>query len=719
MKHLVKSLESLCTKLLRSSNEQDKLRVLDQYKPVQDYLYQNQTLKKFLNAQDLKFNLVIKSIIAIGQGHRLLDDIKDTLIIDIVETLLPVEKFYQPIGGIVGYHLNFIKLVLEAEKEENIVSKDHKSQRYLEPPHIDLTHKTKELWEAIRLGIDSLPKMAEIYVVGGAGDRLNLMDEQQCPLPVAQLFFSGKTLLEGLIQDLQAREYLYYKLNRKQVTVPIVMMTSREKNNYQNIMKICSSQNWFGRSLESFKLFIQPLVPVITIKGDWAIFENGSLMLKPGGHGVIWKLAKDNGIFQFLIEKEIHKAVVRQINNPIAGVDYNLLAFTGIGFKNDKAFGFCSCARRLNTAEGMLILIEEETKNGYSYAISNIEYTDFIKKGIQDLPIEKGSIYSAFPANTNILFIDLEDVQEAVESCPIPGMVINMKTSVTTLNETRSKELIPAGRLESLMQNLADVMNDCFPTRLTTITPDLFKTFLTYNDRKKTISVTKKAYLPAQSILETPEGCFYDLLVIYRELLTKECEMQLPEMSNEQDYLEKGPSFIFSFHPALGPLFSIISQKIHGGKLSEGSELHLEIAELELNNLDLEGSLSIVSDSIMGHRDQQGNIQYSENNGKCILKNVKVINKGIDRKESHLYWKGDIRRHERLSITLDGNAEFYCENATFVGDQHIHVPHQHQMFVHQENGQLFFDLRKIEGPTWYWRYSFDPKSQICLTKNFV
>ena len=50
----------------------------------------------------------------------------------------------------------------------------------------------------------SLPEMGEIYPLGGAGDRLGLVDEVtgEC-LPVAMLPYCGRTLLEGLVRDLQ------------------------------------------------------------------------------------------------------------------------------------------------------------------------------------------------------------------------------------------------------------------------------------------------------------------------------------------------------------------------------------------------------------------------------------------------------------------------------------------------------------------------------------
>lgn len=45
-----------------------------------------------------------------------------------------------------------------------------------------------------------------------------------------------------------------------------------------------------------------------------------------------------------------------------------------------------------------------------------------------------------------------------------------------------------------------------------------------------------------------------------------------------EEYLEKGPGFVFLFHPALGPLWDVIAQKIRGGALAPGSELVLEVS---------------------------------------------------------------------------------------------------------------------------------------------
>ncbi len=53
----------------------------------------------------------------------------------------------------------------------------------------------------------------------------------------------------------------------------------------------------------------------------------------------------------------------------------------------------------------------------------------------------------------------------------------------------------------------------------------------------------------------------------------------------------QGPGFIFLFHPALGPLWDVISQKVVGGSLAQGGELVLELAEARLVDVHLDGSL--------------------------------------------------------------------------------------------------------------------------------
>lgn len=44
-----------------------------------------------------------------------------------------------------------------------------------------------------------------------------------------------------------------------------------------------------------------------------------------------------------------------------------------------------------------------------------------------------------------------------------------------------------------------------------------------------------------------------------------------------EQYLAHGPGFIFLFHPALGPLWEVVAQKLRGGRLAPGAELDLQV----------------------------------------------------------------------------------------------------------------------------------------------
>lgn len=79
-------------------------------------------------------------------------------------------------------------------------------------------------------------------------------------------------------------------------------------------------------------------------------------MMKPGGHGAIWKLMSDEGVFDWFQQQGRASALVRQISNPMAGMDTTLLALAGTGVSRQRAFGFMSCERAVGAAEGMNVL---------------------------------------------------------------------------------------------------------------------------------------------------------------------------------------------------------------------------------------------------------------------------------------------------------------------------------------------------------------------------
>ncbi len=638
-------------------------------------------LKPFLAGLSPECESAFKQMIAAGQADRVFSGmdaaaLQSGALRELLSKLLEIDQFYRELGGIVGYQAKVLELLNAPE------AKCESSSIYHSPYFIDMTEETEEVDRAISWGIEALPEMAEFYPLGGAADRLHLVDEATgTELPAAKLPFAGRTLLEGLIRDLQAREYVYYRIHGKQETTPIAVMTSHEKNNHAHVLQICESHRWFGRPRGSFRFFTQPLVPAVNERGEWCAADPLKPLLKPGGHGALWKLARDQGIFDWLASQNRKKTLVRQINNPIAGLDYGLLAFTGFGWKQRMIFGFASCPRLLQAAEGVNVLIE---RNQNELVLTNIEYCDFAKFGIEDRPLKEGEPYSRFSSNTNILFADLEGIAQAVAACPFPGLLMNMKTaSYSTLAGEKREEKM--GRLESTMQNIADVLvepkNRDVPLKTE-------KTFVTYNRRQKTISTAKKAFVSGKPAQETPENCFYDLLSAHRDLLSNHCGVLLPEERSFAEYLQKGPSFLFLYHPALGPLYSMIRKKIRGGRLAPGSELILEIAEASLADVDVDGSLQVIAEEPLGRTDENGILRYSSAPSECRLRDVYVVNRGVDWAHSSPYWKMELKRFESLRIILKGRSAFIAEGVRFSGDQEFVVEDGFEMRVSQKDGKL-------------------------------
>jgi UTP---glucose-1-phosphate uridylyltransferase len=695
----IDELDQLLDSLQKKNSYEEKIKVLVNYPVVKNY-FSNYSTWPFIGIERTpEIECAIQSVIAIDQGPLVFGNELDqksnsSEFLSLLEQLLDIQAFYQHMGGIIGYHVSVLKLIV-GSKENEIV-------RYHRPQGLDLENeKNTEINQVIRWGIENLDKLAVLCPLGGAGDRLNLVDQETGePLPAALLPFLGKTLLEGLVRDIHALEYLYFTLYGKKILTPIAIMTSVEKNNHVHMLKICKENDWFGRPSESFFFFMQPLVPVVTSSGDWSLHAPFELRLKPSGHGVLWKLANDHGVFDWFESLGRRQFLVRQVNNPIAGTDQSILALLGIGFHQRKAFGFVSCERLLKSEEGMNVFVEKEKKGRKVCCITNVEYTNFSQQGIEDIPAVPGGCFSFYPANTNILFGDISAIKEVISVNPIPGQIVNMKSTISIIDSDGKEKSIPAGRLESTMQNIADDITDDISPYASVERQNALKTFIVYNKRSKTISTTKKSYRQNESALGTPEQAYFDLLYNHSILLEK-CGWTLPPQHSLEKMISEGPSFIFLFHPALGPLYNVIAQKMKGGHLTKGAEFQLELAEAYIENLFLEGSLLIEGKHDSGSR--------------CYLRNVRIRNRGIDHSSVKEYWKNNFLRTEAVKVFLNEGSEFYAENVSIQGSYTFEVPPHHRLeLIPLSEGEWEIKLTPISAPSWHWESTFNSNNDVAL-----
>ncbi|KAJ4970072.1 hypothetical protein NE237_003171 [Protea cynaroides] len=767
-------LHNLRSRLSHAKNLREKLGVLDLDSRVKDF-FGTKVLTSF-NGLELSELFLLKCLVAAGQEHVFgsefdfveneFDPVKGSLksalyvLVDMIEnldvnnggveetksrghdrvlaplkkllrTLQEIEQFYDCIGGIIGYQITVLEVLSSSSSEIQTMSlsqhlDDRGKYQFQEihvPRGLDLSRDTEYASQAALWGIEGLPELGEIYPLGGSGDRLGLVDPHTCEaLPAAMLPYCGRTLLEGLIRDLQAREFLHFKIYGKQCITPVAIMTSSAKNNHELITSLCERLMWFGRGRLSFKFFEQPLVPAVSAEdGQWLLSKPFSPVCKPGGHGVIWKLACDKGIFQWFYDHGRRGATVRQVSNVVAATDFTLLSLAGIGLHGKKKLGFASCSRRLGATEGVNVLIEKKNLDGkWTYGLSCIEYTEFDKYGITDGPISPDSLQEEFPANTNILYVDLpsaEKVGSSKNTTCLPGMVLNLKKPIVYVDHLGFEHSVSGGRLECTMQNIADNFTNTFSSRCYAGIEDALDTFIVYNERKRvTSSAKKKRRHTNKSLHQTPDGSLLDIIRNASDILSGS-DIKVPEIESNDKYFDSGPPFLILLHPALGPLWEVTRQKFYGGSISRGSELQIEVTEFLWRDVQLDGSLIIVAENIMGSTkiDENGEpiLQYGHRCGRCKLQNVKVFNRGIDWNYSeNIYWKHEVRRLETLKVILHGNAEFEATDVVLQGNHVFEVPDGHKLQITAGNPGFSVKLDPIEknmmdSGSWFWKYKLN------------
>ncbi|KNA24035.1 hypothetical protein SOVF_019800 [Spinacia oleracea] len=647
----------------------------------------------------------------------------------LLKTLAEMERFYDCIGGILGYQLTVLELLAESVTGKTMNSSQHMKEsmncQFVEihsPQGVDLSKNTEYASQAAMWGIEGLPHLGEIYPLGGSADRLGFVDPDtgEC-LPAAMLPYCGRTLLEGLIRDLQAREYLHFKLFGKQCITPVAIMTSAAKNNHEHISLLCDKLQWFGRGQSTFQLFEQPLVPAISAEdGEWLVSEPFTPVCKPGGHGVIWKLAYDKGVFQWFHNHGRRGATVRQVSNVVAATDSTLLALAGVGLHQGKKLGFASCQRTAGATEGINVLVEKKEISGkWAYGFSCIEYTEFDKFGIPGASSSK-SLLAEFPANTNILYVDLhsaEQVGSRNDESSLPGLVLNIKKQIEYVDHYGIKHSVSGGRLECTMQNIADNFCNTYPSRYYGVKEDVLDTFMVYNERRRvTSSAKKKRRQGGKSFHQTPDGALLDITRNAYDLLSY-CDIKIPEVGGNENYIKSGPPYLIFLHPALGPLWEVSRQKFHGGSISKGSELQIEVAEFFWRNVQLDGSMIIVAENVMGamktDETEEPLLEYGHRCARCKLQNVRVLNKGIDWESGgNIYWRHEVHRNESLKVMLHGNAEFEATDVTIEGNHVFEVPNGYRLKVTSANPGISLLLDPIEDSkkdtgSWFWSYKMD------------
>lgn len=647
-------LEQLCKKLAAAKDRDDKLQMLAQLEDVRTQLSLSHYNNLYNALLSKEHKIAFLSMVALESAFLFFHTDKSMVPLPCAEAVLSelsqVDHFYDDIGGLIGYVAQVRRLLRSPRRDLSRVACYLPDSANVEEPGIFVKN-------AVTFGLAHLDQVAMVLTAGGLGERLGLVDEQKQPLPVAYLPFMGRSLLEGIIRDLEGLEQLYYVTYGRKIIIPLAIMSSKEQKNEENIRALFEKNHYFGRPSTSVRIFSQVSVPVLTVEGTFSVSAPAQFLFHPSGHGALWKTAEKAGVFSWLESQKISHLLLRQINNPIAALDYNFLAFLGLSIREKKGFGFFACERIEGAAEGALV----DMHIGDQHCITNIEYSE-----LQQSSVKEGL------ANTNILYANLSQIKGKLKNQSLFGPLLNMKSEVPCYLPSGEIRLVKGGRLESMMQNISEEFTGKIDETLPTI--------IVKNRRTKTIAAIKREYVADKNPLETAEAAYYTLLENNYELLAHCTSEPLPSFFSLKEFLEKGPSLIFCYHPMLGPLYEVIRKKLHLQNIAFGSFLELELADLESHNVRLRGSLSVQA---IG--------------GSCALRNVTVNNLGIDRVKTRSYCKGEIVHQECCRLIVGKGATLVIESVTLSGDQTIEVPANKHLTIHQErDGQPLFLWQKSD-----------------------
>ena len=183
-------LTDLVNGLRQCQSQQERISLLEKQPQVSELIGNSlffEQLDQLLNEDE---KVVLRSLIAIEQwGHLCEVNLEASQWLKeyrgMLDDLQEVERFYRVLGGVVGYHWTLLSLLSQRGK-----SLENQEDQYHPPLGIDISSEDLVVRQHLVQGLVSLPFLAEIYPVGGAADRLRLLDSVSGdPLPAACCLF--------------------------------------------------------------------------------------------------------------------------------------------------------------------------------------------------------------------------------------------------------------------------------------------------------------------------------------------------------------------------------------------------------------------------------------------------------------------------------------------------------------------------------------------------
>ncbi|MCX5727010.1 MAG: UTP--glucose-1-phosphate uridylyltransferase [Candidatus Saganbacteria bacterium] len=651
--------------------------------------------------------ILILKVINVGQGSYVFENWKSGDTIEqkrkLLKQLAELEDFY----GIENFQITAQKLVKIAKGSPEI------KENPMPPRVIDVSSNNPSIKSVLReaqiAGLQNLQSCFIGIVAGGLGKRFGFNDPEGKPFPKGEFRFSPikqKNLFRILAENILSLQNIYYLTYDKNVDIPMIFMTSpaNDEATKENFKK----ELYYGLGEDQLKTFQQVMVPLVDDNANWMMKSPYEIQDGPHGHGDwLYGLQKSGLAYELLQDNRPHGF---GINIEDSGIFIYSLEHIGMGITSSRPFGFLTVPRKAGFAEGAIVNVKAEGQT----KIINIEYTNLKASGISD-EADPSTGYSHYPANVAGYYEHLKKLLPLIEKERFPGEVLNLSKKNKAFREGREIDIV-GDRPEAQRQGIAEAIHGTAEHELPHV--------LGYE--RRFFMPAKEQYEPKTFFFmadKTAESARQQYINMFAEWLTG-AGIKIPsreyvavDKKGNKENIALFDSVIIELTPCFANRHEILTQKIKGGEIKEGSTLYLSGFHSKMEDLSLNGTLIIDVENETGASRGNRIIPNAQATGKYRIQGLTVINKGFAKKiDGNGVWHGELEEKESCRIVIKGNGELEIKPGVVIygqtdiivnGGESVTIEHDYN------NEKGYREIRKQnKDASWWYKLEINPNPTV-------
>ncbi|MFA5380201.1 MAG: UTP--glucose-1-phosphate uridylyltransferase, partial [Dehalococcoidia bacterium] len=585
---------------------------------INEYLKKNNMIKVNTNNMLLESMLegmiqegweleVIKQLLEMKQEHLFENweksGVNDGLKIDFLKQIKSINGTYP--GKVTRYMENARREIASAVRGDNPF--EGLSPRV--PEGAELTGIDDNYHMLEEIGIERANRIAVVMVAGGLGERLGYSGiKVSIPLSLVTM----DTYLDWYLKNTLALQEKSNRINVTNYHIPFVIMTSPdtdartkellESRGFRVVEENDEGQysRYEGSDLD-VEIIRQGAVPAVKdVEGNFTLEQpeaeqdqatgknkagNYLLKTKPHGHGDVHMLLEHYGLVdKWIRDGRTHTVFIQDTNGQV----FNAIpAGIGVSVELGLDFNFLTVPREAGAKVGAIV---DLVRRDGSVMTANVEYNQLepvlMASGhVEGDAADKQTGKSPYPGNLNIFIVKNTSYGRVLNAT---GGVIGEFVNPKFADSTR-KAFKTATRLETMMQDLAKVMGERSKVGFTN-----FNERDVFSPVKNSLAggaenVEKKGIYP--DTMATGEA---DLYKYYRKLLKMagvDIDVEGQKKVTQGIPYSEGAKVVLS--PAFGRTVKEVLGKVKGGRISGRSTLYLEGEGIEIEDLDLDGTLIV------------------------------------------------------------------------------------------------------------------------------